>query len=201
MSEVTSSVKSIFPNITDTKIGRIVRQCFPNCKRQRYSRGPYHYYGLRKNIVSVLPSYKIAPATKSIAIQMDEKRKTTVKSIATQMKTECNIPPAFCLSKTFIETMVHTKTENIGHGSFGTVSICKYRGIIIAVKTYHNRKSTASKIRDEALCLLNIRPHSSIPMLYGICYEKQMILLQFCGHHDRSVTIWKLTAFGSWEDK
>ena len=183
VSDVINNLKSRFPGISNTRIGTLIRLCFPNCKRQKYSRGPYHYYGIQ------------------------EKRKTTTsnssqvakpsKTVGTQMKSLIPIPPSFNVTKKEIDTTLKTIIDDIGHGSFGTVSVCKFRGNTIAVKTYIDRNFSTSKINREALTLLNIKSHSSIPALYGICIEKRMLLMQFCGYHDRSITIWKLIKNGS----
>ena len=63
----------------------------------------------------------------------------------------------------------------------------------MAAKTYKEIINNAvMKNRSEAIVLLNMRPHISIPILYGVCYKKKMLLMQFCGHHTKSLTVWKL---------
>ena len=52
VKEVITEIKKTFPGLTNTPIGRLIRKCFTNCKRQKFSRGPYHYYGITWKTIS-----------------------------------------------------------------------------------------------------------------------------------------------------
>lgn len=66
----------------------------------------------------------------------------------------------------------------LGKGAFGEVTLEKYQGMYVAVKKF-TRHSQKEDVLREVLCIMNIKPHTYLPIVYGISLEQKPFLIVF----------------------
>lgn len=78
----------------------------------------------------------------------------------------------------------------LGEGTFGRCVKGKYKGLNVCLKFFHEKSVLRSKIISEVKVMLGLTPHSSLPLLFGVCIEPDPIIItQFIGCDQESITL------------
>lgn len=103
-----------------------------------------------------------------------------------------DIPKSMIIKKDLLEI----ENDNIlGEGTFGRCVKGKYKGLNVCLKFFRKKKVVRSKmIINEVKAMLGLTPHSSLPLLFGVCMEPDPILVtQFIGFNQEGVTLDKFS--------
>lgn len=126
-------------------------------------------------------------------------RKEKDKALANQVFTTAILPPSMYIRNELLHCSENSKERVIGSGSFGTVTLCKYKGDFVAVKSLKiEGDETETVIRRRALheakVLLNLKCHQSVPTLLGVSVDANpaKLIMQFYGVGSKSLTLHSL---------
>ena len=98
-----------------------------------------------------------------------------------------DIPKSIIINVDLLEI---EKDNILGEGTFPRCVKGKYRGVNVCLKFFHKKYYTRSKFINEVKTMLGIIPHSSLPLLFGVCMEPDPILVtQFIGFNQQSLTL------------
>ena len=96
---------------------------------------------------------------------------------------DVNIPKSMIISKSLIEV---ENDKILGKGTFGSCVNGKYKGFFVCLKFFNKRYFVRSSLINEVKAMLSLIPHSSLPLLFGICMEEDPILVtQFIGFNEK----------------
>lgn len=96
---------------------------------------------------------------------------------------DVNIPKSMIISKSLLEV---ENDKIVGKGTFGSCVKGKYKGISVCLKFFNKRYFVRSSLINEVKAMLSLIPHSSLPLLFGICMEEDPILVtQFIGFNEK----------------
>ena len=212
VSELLLLAREHFNNrhISTKHLGMAMKQAFPRVKRQHIATEPYSYYGLK--VKEALGTATIEPAATNVhhvACQAERCHATDkiMKSVECQAAevSAYNIPETVFLDipkDRFIDRKMLVPVEGesfLGEGTFATVSMMMYRKLPVAVKEYkelasYSINSMRNRAVKEAKTLINITPHYSVPLLFGVVLNARpfSLVMQLCTQHDSCVTILKV---------
>lgn len=215
VSELLLLVKGNFIDrrISTKHLGMAMKQAFPGVKRQHTASEPYSYYGLKlKETIATATADQAAIFFEHVACQTDpcqqhNKPKDT-KSVECQAAevSAYNIPQSVYSDipkDRYIDRKMLVPIGGgeslMGEGTFARVSMMVYRKLPVAVKEYkehasYSLNSLRNRAVKEARTLINITPHYSIPLLFGVILNSRpfSLVMQLCTRHDSCITILKL---------
>ena len=90
------------------------------------------------------------------------------------------------------------KTMFLGSGTFGSCYLTHYRGMVVTVKKFHQRRSTdEGQVNEDVLCeaaiISRLGDHPGLPLLLGICTQTMpyRLVAQLHGEKKKSLTLWR----------
>ena len=194
--------------ISSKHLGMAMKQAFPQVKRQHSATEPYSYYGLKlKQTAETVALEPAAALVKHVACQAESQiRKMKSAECQASERFSCNIPTSVFSDipkDRFIDRKMLVPLEGgesfLGEGTFARVSIMMYRKLPVAVKEYkehssYSLNSMRNRAVKEARTLINITPHYSVPLLFGVILNSRpfSLVLQLCTRHDGCITLLKL---------
>lgn len=194
--------------VSTKHLGMAMKTAFPEIKRHHTASEPYSYYGLKlketaENATPQPPEISV----KHVACQKDAQR-IGMQSVECQAseKAAYNIPESVfndIPKDRYIDRKMLVPMEGgdsfLGEGTFARVSIMLYRKLTVAVKEYkenasYSLNSMRNRTIKEARTLINITPHHSVPLLFGVILNSRpySLVMQLCTRHDTCLTILKL---------
>ena len=194
--------------ISTKHLGMAMKQAFPQVKRQHTATKPYSYYGLKlKQTAKTATPEPPAIPFKHAACQTDSQI-GNMKSVECQASEKygynipesvfCDIPKDRYIDRKMLVLLEGTESF-LGEGTFARVSIMMYHKLPVAVKEYkehasYSLTSMRNRAVKEARTLINITPHYSVPLLFGVILNSRpfSLVMQLCTRHDSCITLLKL---------
>ena len=212
VSELLLLAKGHFTNmrISAKHLGTAMKQAFPSVKRQHVASEPYSYYGLKlKEARRAVTIEAAAVKVHHVACQAEpyhliDKTMKSVECQATEVPAY-NIPETVFLNipkDRLIDREMLVPIEGnsfMGEGTFARVTMMMYGKLPVAVKEYkehacYSSNSIRNRVIKEARTLINITPHCSVPLLFGVILNSRpfSLVMELCSRHDSCVTILKV---------
>ena len=193
-------------DISTKHLGMAMKKAFPQVKRQHTGKEPYSYHGLKpKQTAEIVVSETAAIAVQHIACQAEIRNMKSVGCQAAETSAYnfptsvfSDIPKDRYIDRQLL-TPIEVGDSFLGEGTFARVSVMMYRKMPVAVKEYKEHANfsldaTKKRALKEARTLINITPHNSIPLLFGVILNSRpfSLVMQLCTRHDACITILKL---------
>ena len=198
--------------VSERSLGLAVKAVFPTVKRQHVAGGPYSYYGLKQksgekslDTVSLVAPCLNIQEDESGSKKPSEKLKVDAECQAVE-ETAYDFPPSLFSEipkDRFLERSMLKKLEEeeiiLGEGTFSKVVIMQYRKMAVAVKELKELKDFSlqnirNRLLREAKTMLNISPHESIPVFYGVIVNSRpySLVMQLCTRSNKCLTLLKV---------
>ena len=199
--------QAAFPSacINERRLGLAVKTAFPEVKRQHTKGGPYSYYGLKGNVNIPADSIQKDVQSNKNAVEVGCQA-TDSMAYDFSRYVPSGIPKDRFLERDVLQNLIEGDTV-LGEGTFSFVKIMQYRKLAVAVKEFKeipefSPKRIIDRAVGEARTLINISPHESIPMLYGIIINSRPIalVLQLCTRNNVCLNFSRVIRNGGLED-